>query len=465
MTLKEKENRILELKALIDKKEKEAIETKKLADQYNAMQLALKIVLNGSYGALANKHFVCFCNGVAGTITAHGRDLIQYMERCNEDYWYNQFHLDIEFHKEIAIFKKVMEYIEFNNLDREKTLSDLKNIEEIKKLINLTNLKLPKIQKINSDYIRTNTKQIEPNPIKSDVYITGEVRRIDPVSIYVDTDSLFCSFKPVLDIFNIKDNHLDYILYIAKIKMQPFFKQMLEEYANKYKVKNIQDFELEQISKSIIYLEKKMYIKNVIWEEGIRTEAETNLQAKGIQLVRSSSPSFIRDKENGVYKIIKYFFKNPDTYNDRDLVKLVKEMKELFKLAPIESISMSSSCSNYDNKVLDDVESMKLVKGSHHAVKAACFHNFLLNQNPEWKNKYNTIKSGQKIKYYYTSSNLCNEFAYIGGQYPKELASKFAPIDYDTQFEKCIIKITNSFTKVLGLSELTPKLTFTLSLF
>src|SRR6478735_1745045 len=113
MNLKEKENRILELKALIDRKEKEAIETKKLADQYNAMQLALKIVLNGSYGALANKHFVCFCNGVAGTITAHGRDLIQYMERCNEDYWYNQFHLDIEFHKEIAIFKKVMEYIEF----------------------------------------------------------------------------------------------------------------------------------------------------------------------------------------------------------------------------------------------------------------------------------------------------------------------------------------------------------------
>lgn len=465
MTLKEKQKKIDELEALILQKEIAVIETKKLANQYNAMQLALKIVLNGSYGALANKHFVCFCNGVAGTITAHGRDLIQYMEKSNEEYWYNMFHEDKELHEQVEIFKKVLDYIEFNNLDKDSILNDNVKYEEIKSKININNLKLGLVSKIDDSYINLNTKTVEPNPIKSDIYVLGTTRRKYPTSVYVDTDSCFCSFKPAFEKLKIKENQLEHSLFISKFRLSGFFKKKLEEYADLYKVKNIQDFEMEQISKSIIYLEKKMYIKNVIFEEGITYNPESNLQAKGIDLVRSSSPAFIRDKENGVYRIIKYFFKNPETYNDRELVKLIREMKELFKLSPIEHISMTTSCSNYNDKVIDDQDSFKVVKGAHHGVKAACLHNYLLNQNSEWKQKYNTIKSGQKIKYYLTTNSLNNEFGYITGQYPKEIADKYAPIDYDTQFEKCVLSITNRFAKVLGLSELTPKLTFTLSLF
>jgi DNA polymerase elongation subunit (family B) len=465
MTLKEKQQRIQELENLIKQKEESMKETKKIADQYNAMQLALKIVLNGSYGAFANKHFVCFCNGVASTITAHGRDVIQYMESTNEYYWYNEFHEDKDFHKEILIFKKVLEFIDFNGLDKNKILSDSKKIEEIKSQLDLSNLKISEITKIDNSYIKMSDKKIVENPIKSDIYVTGEVRRIEPVSVYCDTDSLFVCLKPALKKLNIKENQLDYVHFISKTRMQRFFKDRLDEYASKYKVENIHDFEMEQISKSIISLEKKMYIKNVVWEEGVYSEPETNLQAKGIELVRSSSPSFVRDEEKGVFKIIKYFFKNPETYNDRELVKLIREMKDLFKLAPIESISMSSSCSKYDEKVIDDQDSLKIVKGAHHAVKASALHNYLLNQNTEYKQKYNLIKAGQKVKYYYTKNNLSNEFAYIAGQYPKEIAELYAPIDYDTQFEKCILGVVNRINSVLGLSELNSKLTFTLSLF
>lgn len=465
MTLKEKQERILELEKIIKEKEDVMKETKKLADQYNAMQLALKIVLNGSYGAFANKHFVCFCNGVAATITAHGRDLIQYMESSNEFYWYNMFHNDTELHKNIMEFKKIVDFIDFSNLNKQEILNEPEKFEDIKSKIDLSEIKIPTIDKIDDRYIRVDTKQIEETPAKSEIFVTGEVRRIEPVSAYCDTDSLFVKFKPALQKLNIKNNHLDYVHFISKTRMQDFFKEKLDEYGVKYKVKNIHDFEMEQISKSIIFLEKKMYIKNVVWEEGVYSEPETNLQAKGIDLVRSSSPAFVRDKEKGVYRIIKYFFKNPDTYNDRELVKLVRDMKEIFKLQPIENISMSSSCSNYDEKVIDDQDSLKIVKGAHHAVKAAALHNYLLNQNSEFKTKYNLIKSGQKVKYYYTDNNLSNEFAYVAGQYPKEIADKYAPIDYDTQFEKCILGIVNRFAKVLELSELTPKLTFTLSLF
>jgi hypothetical protein len=57
------------------------------------------LVLNGSYGAFAAPYFILFNNYVAGTITAEGRKLTQTMDKVNEDYWYNQWHLDTELHQ------------------------------------------------------------------------------------------------------------------------------------------------------------------------------------------------------------------------------------------------------------------------------------------------------------------------------------------------------------------------------
>jgi DNA polymerase elongation subunit (family B) len=61
------------LKEIAELKEK-AEKIKEEVDFYNAMQNALKLVLNGSYGAFANSYFVLYNNNVASTITAQGRD-------------------------------------------------------------------------------------------------------------------------------------------------------------------------------------------------------------------------------------------------------------------------------------------------------------------------------------------------------------------------------------------------------
>jgi DNA polymerase elongation subunit (family B) len=404
-----KNEKIKRLKELIEEKKLQLDNLKKQADSYNSMQLALKLILNGSYGAFANKHFVCFCNGVASTITAHGRDLIKIMDRAGNHYFKKKWHLDTDLHKILGV-------------------SDVKQI-----------------------------------PAETEC------------CVYVDTDSNFFTMKPAMDSCGWEGNPLEFLHLVCKHRLSGYFKDVLELYAKKYKVKNVQDFELEQASKSIIFLEKKMYVKNVVWEDGSPNDAnpewqkkgtyflhESNIQSKGIDLVRTSSPLFARQK---VYDVINYFFKNPSTYNDRDLVKIVRELKNEFKIANIEDISMSSSCNNYANMVLNDQTTLKIAKGAHHAVKAAALHNYLLNNNPQFKNKYNLIKSGTRIKYYYTTNQISNEFAYVAGQYPKEIAMLHAPIDYDTQFEKCILSLINRFNNVLGLSKLDSKLTFTLSLF
>ena len=465
-----KEERIKEIKAKIQEKKRSIAMHKKNADQANAMQLALKIVMNGAYGALAAKHFVLFCNGVAGTITAHGRDLIIRMNDVNEEYWYEKFHLDTELHEKVAIFEKVIQYIDDNDLSKYRQIgknevfiaNDKERIDEIAELINIDNLIIPNIEKIDDSWVHESTRKEIIEPTKIDIYKTGDAVRKVPVSVYADTDSVFVGMKPAIKAYNWKHDPLDLVLYITEVRLEGVLKKSLDDYAKKYNVENLEDFELEQVSKSVIWLEKKMYVKNVVWEEGVFTDAETNIQAKGIDLVRSSSPTFTREH---VYSILQYFFENPETMNDKELVRLVKDIKELFKLAPIEDISVSSSCNKYDEKIIDDQDSLRYVTGTHVSVKAAGFHNYLLNKNSEYKQQYDTIKSGQKIKMYFTNSMINDRFAYVGGNFPKELAMKHAPIDYDKQFEVAILKLINRFCNVLKLSELTPKLKFTVSLF
>jgi hypothetical protein len=278
-------------------------------------------------------------------------------------------------------------------------------------------------------------------------------------------NSVFVSFKHAINRYKWSHKEIELVLHMSKITMQPFFKRELEKYASKYNVDNRQDFELEQIAKSTINIKKKMYIKNIVWEEGVFNEPETNIQAKGIDLVRSSTPAFIRDKEIGIPKIIKYFFENPTTMNDKELSRMMREMKEKFKLANIEDISKSTSCNNYKKFIIDDQECFRYASKTPHGVKSAALHNYILNQSPEYKKRYELIKSGSKIRIYYTKNTLNNQFAYMAGAYPKELALKYAPIDYDKQFEKCALDFLNRFTKVLRLSELTPSLTFRLSIF
>ena len=96
MTNEEKKNRLRELKL-------DAAKVKQEIDYYNALQLALKLVLNGSYGAFAASYFILFNNNVAGTITAQGRDLTKTMHKVNEDYWYNQWHLDTDLHQRMNL--------------------------------------------------------------------------------------------------------------------------------------------------------------------------------------------------------------------------------------------------------------------------------------------------------------------------------------------------------------------------
>jgi hypothetical protein len=96
LTAAEKRQKIAELKAKIE-------ETQAEYDRAKAMQLALKLVINGTYGAFAHPKFVLSNSHIANAITAMGRDVIQYMLKKIEKYFYKEWHLDIKSHEKLGI--------------------------------------------------------------------------------------------------------------------------------------------------------------------------------------------------------------------------------------------------------------------------------------------------------------------------------------------------------------------------
>ena len=256
-------------------------------------------------------------------------------------------------------------------------------------------------------------------------------------------------------------NEVDFIQGVDYIRYGGYFKKCLEEYADSYGVENKEDFELERISESMINIAKKKYICHIVHEDGFDYERLNYIYPKGVELIRSSTPLFAREK---IVDIVKYLFSHPDTFNSKELLGLIKDLRKQFELSDIDSICMQSSCSNYETKVVDDKTlPLKFITGSHFAVKASAHYNYLLNENKKYQSKYEFIKSGTKVKYYYCKDNKVNPiFAYIRGSYPMEFAPE---IDYDEQFMKAILSPINSIIEPLGLPEITKRLSVVIDIF
>ena len=398
------------------------------------------------------------------------------MDRVNEDYWYNQWQNDHELHYKICIknitpiskdehvsiyadtdslfvsFKPAIDHCEWRNLLFNKDY--LSSITD--KFIILTNDK-------------TKTPNKNCLGVANSLSELGELikRDYDLLLIdgnYVKDRELNKMIKSGVFASKIRWNwnsEQDLIQGIDNFRFGGYFKKCLEDYAESFGVENKEDFELERISESIINIAKKKYICHITYEDGIPYERLNYIYPKGVELVRSSTPAFARDK---IVHIVKYLFSHPDTFNIKDLLKLVKGLRKEFELSDIDDICMQSSVSKYEIKVLDDSKlPLQFVSGAHFAVKSAAHHNYLLLKSKDYQKKYEFIKSGNKIKYYcFNDKSITDMFAYTRGSYPIE----FAPaIDYDLQFSKSILSPINSIIEPLGLPEITARLTIVMDIF
>ena len=106
---------------------------------------------------------------------------------------------------------------------------------------------------------------------------------------------------------------------------------------------------------------------------------------------------------------------------------------------------------------MNDTTALEVGKGCPIHVRAAGYHNYLIN-NSKYKDKYALIRSKDKIRFYFVKTKNATEnnvFGYAQGVFPYEIAP---PIDYDLQFTKTILDPINRFIEVMGYNHISPNL-------
>ena len=291
-----------------------------------------------------------------------------------------------------------------------------------------------------------NTEEVKP--VKGEMVIAG------------DTDSNYVCWDEVISSCNWKENPKDLILKVNEYRFAEFLNVAFNRYAERTGTKNYQDFELENISESGIWLAKKKYMLNNVWQDGIDINSLSQIKFSGIELVQSSTPPFAREK---LKELIKFFFTKKKQFALKEVITMLKNYKEEFMISDPEKISMGRSVSDYNKYILNDSTGFEVASKCPIHVRAAGYYNYTLNQNPAFKNKYEMIRSGDKIKFYHVKSQLGNEvFGYLPGSFPIE----FAPnINYDEQFLKTIIDPINRIVLAMGFPEIGKSLYTTNMLF
>lgn len=271
-------------------------------------------------------------------------------------------------------------------------------------------------------------------------------------------NSCYITFDPILKSCDFSGDPLDFILKIKEFRLNSYIKEKFEEYAEKYNTKNIQELELEKISYSAIMVAKKKYILDLGWKEpGVFYKPQEKIKFVGVEIVQGSTPKFAR---KALKEMMNMACEKGKNLQYADVVKKLKELKREYVLQNPEDIAKTQSLGDYEKYCLEDKHEIKLALKCPQNVRASAVYNHKI-LNSKWKAKYNLIKTGDKIKYYYTKDE--NEvFGFLPGNYPYEFAS---PVDYDLQFEKTIVEPFNRILHAMGFNSVPGSLIYARSLF
>jgi len=261
-----------------------------------------------------------------------------------------------------------------------------------------------------------------------------------------DTDSIYLRLGELVDkVFTGQKETSKIISFMDRVcedKIQPFIDnsyselaQYVHAYAQKMQMKR------EGLSDKGIWTAKKRYILNVYNNEGVQYN-EPQMKVMGLEMVKSSTPSAIREKMKDVIKLTV-------TSDETSVQKFIEDFKKEFVELPPEEISFPRSVNG-----LDKYSDTKIIytKGTPIHVKGALLYNHLLNKNGLTK-KYPQIQEGEKLKFTYLKKPNPIDDTVIS--YPTRLPSEFNLdnyVDYDLQFEKAFLEPVKIILDCIGWS-------------
>jgi DNA polymerase elongation subunit (family B) len=254
--------------------------------------------------------------------------------------------------------------------------------------------------------------------------------------IYIDTDSLYFTLDKLFEQYNITETAaIKAIEKIAKDKITPLVNQFCNECCEKMRsYSNRLSFKLEIAADKAIWLGKKKYAVRAHSSEGV-TFAKPKFKVKGLEMVRSSTPQFVRDKLKNALDII--FDKD-----EKATQEYIQEVRTEFMKLPYQQVAFPRGANNLV-EYSDATTIYKTGKGESTPiqVRAALLYNHYLKQH-QLDGVYPSIGEGEKIKFMYLKKpNKIREnvIAFPAeGKIPDEFGI-IANVDYEEQFNKTFL--------------------------
>jgi DNA polymerase elongation subunit (family B) len=262
--------------------------------------------------------------------------------------------------------------------------------------------------------------------------------------IACDTDSMYITLdKLVSHISKDKLSTRETVQIVDKFcqdKLEPYIDECFERlsgYVNAYSQK--MKMKREAIADKAIWTAKKRYIMNVWNNEGV-SYAEPKLKIKGIEAVRSSTPSSCRDNIKKCINIIM-------NKTESDTIEFIETFRQEFSKLPFEDIAFPRGCKGL-SEYADRNSVYKKATPIH--VRAALLYNQML-KNKKMDSRFPLVQDGDKIKFCYMklpNPTRENVFACVG-TLPRQLGME-QYIDYDTQYTKAFIEPIKTILDAIG---------------
>ena len=281
--------------------------------------------------------------------------------------------------------------------------------------------------------------------------------------IYGDTDSNYINLGAVMDSCEFDYEPFEFVKRLNEFRLKEYIKKCYDIYAQKWGTDNYQDFELESLSYAGIFLGKKKYVLHIAWQDPNKDlfSRLSKIKSTGIELAQGGTAPFAREK---LTFLLRHIFEKGKSFDIREFVKILKEIKNEFKIQSPDQISVGTAVNNIEKFIVNDTDKFEVAKGCPMHVRSAGYHNYLLN-NSKYKAKYSLIRSSEKIKFYYVkvkNEQENNVFGYLNGSYPYEIAP---PVDFDEQFNRVILDPINRFVESMGYNPLSSNLLLVRALF
>ena len=274
-----------------------------------------------------------------------------------------------------------------------------------------------------------------------------------------NTDSLYIEYESLMKTCIgyeqwTDEEKLKFVLNVNLDFLNQHNREFMDDYFKDRHANSIQNFELETVAKSGVWLNvKKRYAQILLWKDGKFFDSDSlPLKVKGLEIIKSSYPEMAR---KSLKEIVKFMLENStDPHLVHRLNILVQEYKDKFYKAPIDEICGTVGLSNYSKHIVsDDGPSLVTEKGCPYHVRAAGNYNWIRNR---YHLPGDPLRTG-KVKWYkmrrLAGSPTTEYFAYPAGDYP-DWADQYAPIARDEQFRGSLLEPLNRIITSIGMPEI-----------